>query len=38
MARVWRARPDYTIGDYFRTFPIHRGLVGRAFAQLGVRE
>jgi TolB-like protein len=42
IARVRRARPDYTIADYFRSFPIrhknHQALVRRAFGQLGVRN
>jgi TolB-like protein len=42
IARVRRARPDYTIGDYFRAFPIRHGndvaFIRRAFARLGVRD
>jgi TolB-like protein/Flp pilus assembly protein TadD len=42
IARVRRARPDYTIADYLRSFPIrhsnHVALVRLALGQLGIRD
>jgi TolB-like protein len=42
MARVRRARPDYTVADFFRAFPIrpsdHEAFIRQAFGHLGVRH
>jgi hypothetical protein len=42
MARVRRARPDYTIADFFGAFPIrssdHVALIRQAFGLLGVED